>query len=170
MSTTGLRVQPFRPDGPATYMPDGASNSRCMCLACEPFRHLGRQRGDVIENTSHPGEERWWTGVSARQALLLRSQPSKRCAVAVVRTAKVEPEFARVGEVAIWYLDSALATAACPVEHLNRWDLTIQWIDGKIPFLRLNNTMVCSRQCDNDHYSKQIYGVVSILRVQFYET
>jgi hypothetical protein len=42
---TGLAVQPFWPDGPsiATSMPDGDSNSRCMCLACGPFWHLGRQ-------------------------------------------------------------------------------------------------------------------------------
>jgi hypothetical protein len=103
-----------------------------------------------------------WTGVSTRQAFLLRSQSSERCAVVVVRTAEVEPELARVGEVAIRYLDSALTIASAPVEHLNRWDLTIEWIGGEISFLRLNNTMVCARQCDNDRYSKQIYGVVNI--------
>jgi hypothetical protein len=40
--------------------------------------------------------------------------------VVVVRTAEMEPEVARVGEVAIRYLDSALAIAAGPMEHLNR--------------------------------------------------
>jgi len=32
---------------------------------------------------------------------------------------EVEPKLAHAGEVAIWYLDSALATTARPVEHLN---------------------------------------------------
>jgi hypothetical protein len=66
---TGLGVQPFRPDGPsiATSMPDGASNSRCMCLVCGPFRHLERQRGGVTENTVHPGEERWWPTCADKQ-------------------------------------------------------------------------------------------------------
>jgi len=42
---TGLGVQPFRPYGPsiAMSMPDGTLNSRCMCLACGLFRHLGQQ-------------------------------------------------------------------------------------------------------------------------------
>jgi hypothetical protein len=38
-------------------MPDGASNSHCMCLTCGLFRHLGRQRGGVTENTSHPDKK-----------------------------------------------------------------------------------------------------------------
>ena len=82
--------------------PDGASNSRCMCLACWPYRHLGRQyralqlgsgSESLATTTWWCGREHWpswwrkvmadmhrWTGVSARQGLLLRSESSDQCA------------------------------------------------------------------------------------------
>lgn len=105
-----------------------------------------------------------WTRVLVRQALVLRSQSSKRYTVAVVWILQVEPELARVSKFAIWFLDLALVTAASPAEHLNRWDLTMEWIAGEILFHRLNNTMVRARQCDNDHLSKQNYRIVSICK------